>query len=98
MKKHNSMKKEKEIVITFNIYQDTLDNQNPDLSIFFIKPFTFTKGGSYMREIKLLKNEIKDLPNDFGVKYIYRITESQFKTFLDFRRGKKKLKGRSLNS
>jgi hypothetical protein len=79
----------KDIIITFDIYQDSLDNQKPDFTIYSellpknLNSFSqeeLNKSG-LNKMIKPLE-EKKDMTEHLGRTYTYRITEKQLKDFL----------------
>ena len=81
----------KNLIITFDIYQDTLDNQKPDFTVYS----EASPNDNNKIEIKELNNlglkkmakfspEKKDIMDKLGRKYIVRITEDKLKELLNF--------------
>lgn len=79
----------KEIIITFDIYQDSLDNQKPDFTIYSESipnnPNSFSvkelEESGFKKMIKLI-GERKEIDGHLARKYIYRIPEDKFKELL----------------
>ena len=79
----------KEMIITFDIYQDKIDNQNPDFTIYCDdvpdNPNSFSveelqKSG--IKKMIKLTGERKEYAGKLARKYIYRISEEKIKELL----------------
>ena len=79
----------KEIIITFNIYQDELDDQNPELTVYVedipqnpnkCSVEELNKSG-LKKTIRLIEDR-KEMSEHLGRTYTYRITEKQLKQLL----------------
>jgi hypothetical protein len=81
----------KKIIITFDIYQDTLDNQNPDFTIYS-ENIPNNQNNFTVKELKKsgLKKMIKfnpetrEISDKLARKYIIIIPEKKLKELLDF--------------
>ena len=84
-------KMKKEIIITFDILQDKLDNQKPNLAIYS-ESLPDNKESFSVEELELSgfkkmikpKIEVREKDGVFGRQYLCRITEEQLKELLNF--------------
>jgi len=79
------------IKISFNIYQDSLENQKPDFTIYSesipdnLEKFTQLEleNSGFKKMIKLPLKK-RDMLEHYGRNYIALVTEEQLKELLDF--------------
>jgi hypothetical protein len=79
----------KEIIITFDIYQDTLNNQKPDFTVYCedlpdnLESFTQKElEASGINKMMKPPGERKEIDGKFARRYIYRIPEEKIKELL----------------
>jgi len=83
----------KDLIITFKIFQDILERQNPDLTLYFDyvpdNPNSCTLEELKKTAVKKMMKpvgEIRDIPDRIGRIYAYRVEENKLKELLKIKK------------